>query len=159
MSDWLRGHVLTLANSPFFKAVEEMGGAPSGPAAAQRGQYGTEAPGDSNEFGGGIAKIFDRVHHGPEPQHGADEPPGQPLHNVHQFGFANSAKAYGQTINQMAEYAKARYEPGQQRKSGTDRGRDASSTIFRDLEGGVRVKLREISRHWQRLGIPCSATG
>ena len=25
MSDWLRGHVLTLANSPFFKAVEEMG--------------------------------------------------------------------------------------------------------------------------------------
>ena len=154
MSSWTRGKVLSLANSEFFKAVEDNGGVAERFVRGMR-RYGSSAPGDSTGFGSDIARVFYGSTIGLN-LNTALTNLLQPLHNLHQLGFKNTVKAYAQSIEQMYAYGKARAALGkgaspQQIEEAMDR------TMSRTLAGGVKVKMRDIadiSSAWDAVEKP-----
>lgn len=142
MGEWLRGKALNLANSDFFKAVESQGGVAERFVRGMR-RYGSSPPVDASGFGSDIARVFYGSTIGLN-LNTAFTNLLQPLHNLHQMGFRNTAKAYGQTIEMMYAYGKARASLGrgaspQQIEEAMDR------TMSRTLAGGVKVNMREIA--------------
>jgi hypothetical protein len=142
MSSWTRGKALSLANSEFFKSVESNGGVAERFVRGMR-RYGSEAPSDSTSFGSDIARVFYGSTIGLN-LNTALTNLLQPLHNLHQLGFKNTAKAYAQSIEQMYAYGKARAALGkgaspQQIEDAMDR------TMSRTLAGGVKVKMRDVA--------------
>jgi hypothetical protein len=142
MGSWLRGKALNLANSDFFKEVERQGGVAERFVRGMR-RYGSTPPSDSTSFGSDVARIFYGSTIGLN-LNTALTNLLQPLHNLHQLGFMNTARAYAQTIEQMYAYGKARVALGKgaspaQIEEAMDR------TMNRTLTGGVRVNLRDIS--------------
>jgi hypothetical protein len=142
MSSWTRGKALSLANSEFFKAVESNGGIAERFVRGMR-RYGSTAPSDSTSFGSDIARVFYGSTIGLN-LNTALTNLLQPLHNLHQLGFKNTAKAYAQSIEQMYAYGKARVALGkgaspQQIEEAMDR------TMSRTLTGGVKVNMRDIA--------------
>lgn len=154
MSEWTKGTVLKIANSDFFKAVEAQGGIAERFVRGMR-RYGSSAPRDASGFGSDIARIFYGSTIGLN-LNTALTNLLQPLHNLHQLGFKNTAKAYAQSIEQMYAYGKARAQLGrgaspQQIEDAMDR------TMSRTLAGGVKVKMRDIadiSTAWDAVEKP-----
>ena len=154
MGEWMRGKALSLSNSEFFKAVEANGGVAERFVRGMR-RYGQSPPRDASGLGSDIAKLFYGSTIGLN-LNTAFTNLLQPLHNLHQLGFKNTAKAYAQSIEQMYAYGKARAQLGrgaspQQIEEAMDR------TMSRTLDGGVRVKMRDIadiSSAWDAVEKP-----
>ena len=154
MGEWMRGKALSLSNSDFFKAVEAQGGVAERFVRGMR-RYGQSPPRDASGLGSDIAKLFYGSTIGLN-LNTAFTNLLQPLHNLHQLGFKNTARAYAQTIEQMYAYGKARAQLGkgaspQQIEEAMDR------TMSRTLAGGVKVKMRDIadiSSAWDAVEKP-----
>lgn len=154
MGSWMRGTMYEVSNSDFFKAVEAQGGVAERFVRGMR-RYGQSPPRDGAEFGSDIARIFYGSTIGLN-LNTALQNLMQPLHNIHQLGFTNAVRAYGQTIEQMYGFAKARSALG--RGASPAAIEDAMDrTMNRTLAGGVKVNLREIadiSTAWDAVEKP-----
>lgn len=142
MSEWTRAQTLKLANTDLFKSVEKLGGVSERFVRGMR-RYGASSPTGSAELGSGVAKLFYGSTIGLN-LNTALTNLLQPLHNLHQLGFKNTVRAYGQTIEMMYNYAGERSKLGRN-ASPAEIEAAMDRSFKRTLTGGVNTNLREVA--------------
>jgi len=138
---FFKGTALKIANSEFMKEVESYGGVAERFVRSMR-RFGN-TPYDTTGFGSNVAKIFYGSTMGLNIG-SALVNLQQPLHNLHQLGVKNVARAYAQSIKQMYAFAVDRASLGMN-PSQVDVDNLIDKHFSRNLPGNVVVDLHTVA--------------